>query len=51
MKKIFLVVSLVLLFSFVGSGWAQEVRRYPIMQPDQETREQWYQEWLNAPAH
>lgn len=48
-KPLLLITGFILLFSFVGSSWAQEVHRYPIMQPDRETREKWRQELESAP--
>jgi len=44
-----LVTGFILLFSFAGSGLAQEGQTYPIMQPDPAIRHQWYNELMNAP--
>ena len=50
MRKLFLLMTgFILLFSFVAGGWAEEAPRHPIMQPDGETRQQWYDEFMNAP--
>ncbi len=51
MKRILSFITGFILFSSMGSsGWAQETERYPIMKPDRETREKWYQETFGPNA-
>ena len=47
-KFLWLFLSLLLVFTFVGSGWSQE-EPCTIMQPDRETRLKWIQRFENAP--
>ena len=51
MRKLFLLLAgFILLFCFVAGVWAQEQRRYPVMEPDLATfLERWNLERANAP--